>query len=97
MGKVYYVKETYNNAFRIERIYDLAGRIILHGTVTSGRIEPGMSGESNGKRFVIETIEVKNQRIDYLLENETGDLIVKGVKTVKLEEEDFKPGQVLTF
>ena len=97
MGKVLYIRESHNNAFRVERVFDIAGRVILHGVVTSGRIEPGMLGEVNGKEYMIESIEVRNQRIDYLLEGEEGDLIIKGMKAAKIEEDDFSPGQILTF
>jgi len=94
MGKVYYVKEKHDNKFRIERVFDLAGRIILNVSVLEGKIKPGMTGSVNSKEFVIENVEVRNQRIEYLIDGESGDLILKGLKAAKLEEEDFKVGLV---
>jgi len=91
---VNYIKETINNVLRIERVYDLAGRVVVIGTVVSGKISQGMTSTARDKRFVVERIEVKGAPIDYLLQDETGDLIIYGRG---LEKDDFRKGQIQYF
>jgi len=88
----YYVKEKVENTFRVEREYDLAGRIIATGTVVSGKIAQGMTGVVNGKRYVVERIEVNGVPIDYLLQNESGDLVIYGRE---LNKDDIHKGLLL--
>ncbi len=98
MGKVYFTKDTEPTKFRIEQIYDLAGRLILHGTTMHGTIKPGIEGKVKGNGFVLEHIEKKNIRLDYLEKGETGDLVIKSKDTLKkIDKDDFNVGQTLLF
>ncbi|MCC7552493.1 hypothetical protein KO317_02395 [Candidatus Micrarchaeota archaeon] len=98
MGKVYFTKDTEPTKFVIEQIYDLAGRLILHGTVMHGVIKPGIEGKVKGKEFILEHIEQKNIRLDYLEKGETGDLVIKSRDTLKkIHPEDFGVGKILLF
>ncbi|MFA5382394.1 MAG: hypothetical protein WC356_04455 [Candidatus Micrarchaeia archaeon] len=98
MGKIYFTKDTEPSKFKIEKIYDLAGRLILHGTTMHGIIKPGIEGKVKGKEFVLEFIERKNIRLDYLEKNDEGDLVIKSKDTLKkINKEDFNVGQILLF
>jgi len=98
MGKAYFKRDTEPTKFKIKQIFDLAGRIILHGIVLHKTIKPGIEGKVGNKRFILEHIEQKNRRIDHLDEGETGDLIIKSKNTLnKIVKDDFKQGQTLIF
>ena len=88
----YYVREKMENTFRVTRVYDLAGHVIATGKVVSGRISQGATGVVNNKRFVVERIEVNGAPIDYLLQDETGDLVLHGKDLFK---SDIKIGELL--
>lgn len=98
MGKIYFTKDMEPTKFVIEQIYDLAGRIILHGTVIHGSIKPGIEGKVKGKEFILEHVEQKNKRLESLEEGETGDLVIKSRDTLKkIHPEDFGLGKILLF
>lgn len=98
MGKIYFKRDTEPTKFKIEQIYDLAGRLILHGTTLHGTVKPGIKGKVNGKGFILEHIEQKNRRIEYLQKGETGDLVLRSTDTLnRVVKDDFKKGQTLIF
>ncbi len=98
MGKVYFSRDTEPTKFVIEKIYDLAGRLVLHGKVMHGVIKPGIEGKVKGKEFILEHIEKNNKRLEYLEDGDTGDLIIKSRDTLKkIHKEDFDTGKILLF
>ncbi len=89
-----YLRKDVENTFRVGKVYDLAGHLIVSGVVVSGKVSQGAICRINGKVSVVERIEVDGAPIDYLLQDEEGDVILYGKDLVK---EDVKPGQVLYF